>query len=191
MTYLYAQVSPIVRLRAFFAALALVSLFAFCAPNAKADVIYTYVAADSPLCGPGVGPACAYNAGTWFTIDSPGFIPYGPTAFTYIPVTTSDDLYSFPTNYGPLLDVVFLSEGIMGGVAASNYSTPTFLWSGDGPTGYDPEVAGVYTDAVGDTLTVTVTPEPYTAVLSLTGMAAVVVETMRRRLAGRRRTAAA
>jgi hypothetical protein len=190
MTCLYKQLSLIVRLRAFYAALALVSLSVFCAPNAKADVIYSYVAADAPTCSIG-HPDCAYNAGTTFTIDSPGFLPF-TSPFTYVPVTTSDDLYSYPTDYGQLLDVIFVDPWTMGGVAASNFSTPTFLWTGfTNAQGYNPEVAGVYTDAVGDTLTVTVTtPEPDAAVLSLTGMALGMMEVMRRRLAGSTRKAA-
>ena len=187
MTYLYRQLSLIVRLRAFHAALALVSLFVFRAPNAKADVIYSYVAADSPTCG-GVGPLCAFNAGTTFTIDSPGFLPF---ALTQLPVTTADDYFSWPTDYGPLLDVIFAGPFTMGGVGKES-TNPSFLWSAPTAAGeYNPEVAGVYTDAVGDTLTVTVTtPEPDTALLSLTGMAAGIMEAMRRRLACSRRTAA-
>jgi hypothetical protein len=190
MTYLYTQLSLIVRLRAFHAALALVSLFVFCAPNAKADVIYSYVAADSPTCG-GVGPDCAYNAGTTFTIDSPGFLPFAATPFTYTPVTTADDLYIWPIDYGQLLDVIFLDPSNIGAVS-TGLSAPGFLWSGGtAAQEYNPGVAGVYTDAVGDTLTVTVTtPEPDTAVLSLTGTAAGIMEAMRRRLAGSRRKAA-
>jgi hypothetical protein len=188
MTYVYTQLSLIARLGAFHAALALVSLLVFCAPNAKADVIYSYVAANSPTCSVGGNPACAYNAGTTFTIDSPGFLPFAATPFTYTPVTTADDLYIWPDYYGQLLDVIFLDPSDIGAVAPG-LSGPGFLWSaGTAAQEYNPEVAGVYTDAVGDTLTVTVTtPEPYTAVLSLTGTAAGIMEALRRRLAGSRR----
>ena len=191
MTYLYTQVSQIVRLRAFHAALALVSLFVFCAPNAKADVTYNYVAADVPSCGV-VRPDCAYNAGTTFTIDSPGFLPFAATPYTYTPVTTADDLYIWPTDYGQLLDVIFLDPLDIGAVS-TGLSAPGFLWTaGTVAQEYNPEAAGVYTDAVGDTLTVTVTtPEPDAAVLSLTGTAVGMMEVMRRRLAGSRRKAAA
>jgi hypothetical protein len=190
MTCLYAQLSLIKRLRAFHAALALVALVVFCAPNAKADVLYSYVAADSPTCG-GAGPDCAYNAGTTFTIDSPGFLPFAATPSTEIPVTTADDLYIFPVDHGQLLDVIFLDSLDIGAVS-TGLSAPGFLWTAStAAQGYNPEVAGVYTDAVGDTLTVTVTtPEPDTAVLSLTGTAAGIMEALRRRLASSRRKAA-
>jgi hypothetical protein len=191
MTCLYTQLSLIVRLRSFHVALACVSLFVFYAPNAKADVIYSYVAADSPTCGGGQGPDCAYNAGTTFTIDSPGFLPFAATPSTYIPVTTADDLFIWPIDYGQLLDVIFLDPLDIGAVS-TDLSAPGFLWTaGTTAQEYNPEVAGVYTDAVGDTLTVSLTtPEPDTAVLSLTGTAAGIMEAMRRRLAGSRRRAA-
>jgi hypothetical protein len=190
MTCLYKQLSLIVRLRAFYAALALVSLSVFCAPNAKADVIYSYVAADAPTCSIG-HPDCAYNAGTTFTIDSPGLLPWAATPFTYTLVTTADDLYIWPIDYGQLLDVIFLDSWDIGAVS-TGLSAPGFLWTaGTAAQGYNPEAAGVYTDAVGDTLTVTVTtPEPDTVVLSLTGVTVGLMEVMRRRLAGSRRKAA-
>src|ERR1700756_53840 len=127
MTYLYTQLSLFLRLRAFHAGLALVSLFVFCAPNAKADVIYSYVAADAPSCSV-VRPDCAYNAGTTFTIDSPGFLPFAATPFTYLPVTTADDLYIWPTDYGQLLDVIFLDPLDIGAVS-TGLSAPGFLWT--------------------------------------------------------------
>jgi hypothetical protein len=158
MTCLYAQLSLIKRLRAFHAALALVALVVLCAPNAKADVLYSYVAADSPTCGGG-SPDCAYNAGTTFTIDSPGFLPFAATPSTEIPVTTADDLYIFPVDHGQLLDVIFLDSLDIGAVS-TGLSAPGFLWTAStAAQGYNPEVAGVYTDAVGDTLTVTVTTQ--------------------------------
>src|ERR1700756_1461207 len=123
MTYLYTQLSLFLRLRAFHAGLALVSLFVFCAPNAKADVIYSYVAADAPSCSV-VRPDCAYNAGTTFTIDSPGFLPFAATPFTYTPVTTADDLYIWPTDYGQLLDVIFLDPWDIGAVPTGTVTTP-------------------------------------------------------------------
>lgn len=184
MTYLYTQLSLIVRLRVFHAAFALVSFFVFCAPNAKADVLYSYVAADAPSCGV-VHPDCAYNAGTTFTIDSPGFLPY---SFTLIPVTTASDFFVYPVDHGQLAYVIFADPGLIGGDVVGQ--PPSFLWTA-GPQEYNPEAAGVYTDAVGDTLTVTVTtPEPETVMLSLTGMAFGMMEVMRRRLAGSRCKAA-
>jgi hypothetical protein len=99
-------------------------------------------------------------------------------------------LYIWPYDYGQLLDVIFLDPWNIGAVS-TGLSDPGFLWTGTGAQGYNPEAAGVYTDTVGDTLTVTVTtPEPDTVVLSLTGMAVGLMEAMRRRLAGSRRKAA-
>jgi len=136
MTSLYAKVSPNLRLRASFAALALVSVIVWCAPKAEADVLYSYVSTSQAA------------GGSSFTIDSPVFLT--PSSTTQVPVTTASDLFFFGINSGQIEFVVFPAPNI-GAITTSGNSSGLYF-PATSSDDYNLGADGVYSDGMGATL---------------------------------------